>query len=370
MGRSADWDSFGLAWPSRSNPATCLLLSRYKRGYAKDMKELGYQPCSAYPLEEATYRQLLDELHSLASSQQDPLQTCTTWRDGCSIANLWDTALRGHDSGILRVSSVKDTEGRPVLPFTKPPSPGRYLVYPWSTKVNQTDPCDPIPVEYPRWELRPAPPSLSACICAQPLSSTCNAFTGCLTPHIAHMHLSPCSDQAEQRYSFIYWLWQLQQASQALQQPLSDFLFRPTDGPVFAERPLTSAAIHDRFVSSLQRFGLYKGKWQLMWHASPPPCHPIQGLPSSFTHPLLSALASASLQARPHTGCGVAPCRTTPEQVWSSLPSRSGHRSRPTASYACTSTLQPTCVAARARNASWTRVAATVATAAMLSDLA
>lgn len=68
-----------------------------------------------------------------------------------------------------------------------------------------------------------------------------------------------CSDTTQQRYSFIYWLWRLQQASTALQQPLDDFLFRPTESTVFMERPLTSAALHERSVGALQRFSLYHG---------------------------------------------------------------------------------------------------------------
>ena len=150
IGRSADWDSFGLLWPSKSNPANCLLLRRYKRGYAKDMKELGYEPCSAYPLAESTYRQLLDRLHERAEAEQASFEAVLLWRDGCSFSNLWDTALRGHDAGILRVTSIKAADGRPVLPFLQAPAAGEYLVYPWSTKPNQVDPCEPIPVQYPR----------------------------------------------------------------------------------------------------------------------------------------------------------------------------------------------------------------------------
>jgi hypothetical protein len=150
IGRSADWDTFGATWPARSNPASCMLLRRYKRGYSKDMKKLGYEPCSAYPLSEATYRQLLDGLHRQAEEEGDSFSAALIWRDGCAISNLWDTALRGHDAGILRVSGIKGVAGRPVLPFEQAPVPGKFLVYPWSTKANQVEPCEPIPVEYPR----------------------------------------------------------------------------------------------------------------------------------------------------------------------------------------------------------------------------
>ena len=293
MGRSADWDAFGLAWPSRSNPASALLLTRYKRGYAKDMKELGYEPCSAYPLAESTYRQLLDTLHDLATSQQDPVAAAIAWRDGCSIANLWDTALRGHDSGILRVAGIKGVDGKPVLPFTAPPAAGEYLVYPWSTKPNQVDPCLPIRVQHSRWV---AVPRVRPFLC-----SPFSVAMGCSPTHCS----SFCSDLAQQRYGFIYWLWQLQRASQALGQPLTDFLFRPTDGPVFAERPMTSAAIHDRFITNLTRAGLYQGgpSWQCLplspshlCSLAPPPCTCLT--PHSATSPLLiSAIRPSPLPA-------------------------------------------------------------------------
>lgn len=266
LGRSADWDTFGLVWPSKSNPACCLLLRRYKRGYAKDMKRLGYEPTSAYPLAQSTYRQLLDHLHLQAEGEGDALSATLLWRDGCAISNLWGTALRGHDAGILRVSGVKGADGRPVLPFTKAPSAGEYLVYPWSTKVNQVEPCEPIPVEYPRcaaWYLLPCQlPWVGSALfspagpffCPVSLPALAIIQCRCVAPSFP-----PCSDEAEQRYSFIYWLWRLEQASTTLQQPLCDFLFRPTEGQVFLERPLTSAAIHDRFITHLQRSGLYQG---------------------------------------------------------------------------------------------------------------
>lgn len=153
IGRSADWDSLGRLWPNICNPACCELLRSYKRGYAKDVKALGYEPCSAYPLAESTYHQLLDHLHHQAVEQVaagDLLGATITWRDGCSFSALWETALRGHDGGILRVSSIKDADGRPVLPFTAPPSAADYLVYPWSTKTQQVGACEPIKVSHPR----------------------------------------------------------------------------------------------------------------------------------------------------------------------------------------------------------------------------
>lgn len=68
---------------------------------------------------------------------------------------------------------------------------------------------------------------------------------------------------------------------------MTDFLFRPTEGHQFLEQPLTSAALHDRFVKHLQRFGLYKGTclsppatWRLCHVAVPVP--PSLGLPASF----------------------------------------------------------------------------------------
>jgi len=44
IGRSADWDSLGRLYPTICNPAKCELLRNYKRGYAKDVKLLGYEP--------------------------------------------------------------------------------------------------------------------------------------------------------------------------------------------------------------------------------------------------------------------------------------------------------------------------------------
>lgn len=68
-----------------------------------------------------------------------------------------------------------------------------------------------------------------------------------------------CSDSSQRPHSFIYWVWELQQASTKLGQPLHDFLLRPTEGPTFMERPMSSAAIHDRFITHLRRLGLYQG---------------------------------------------------------------------------------------------------------------
>lgn len=70
-----------------------------------------------------------------------------------------------------------------------------------------------------------------------------------------------CSDPALGRYSFLHWLWLLQQASAQLQQPLCNFLFRPKDGPVFLERPLSSAAIHDRFLFHMHMQRLQAQLW-------------------------------------------------------------------------------------------------------------
>lgn len=153
IGRTGDWDSMGRLWPAVCNPACSELLRRYKRGYAKDTKSLGYEPCSAFPLAESTYLQLLEGLHRRAKQQAaaaDLLSATITWRDGCSISLLWETALRGHDGGILRCNSIKGLDGRPVLPFNVAPSAGDYLVYPWSTKTQQIEPCQPITVTYPR----------------------------------------------------------------------------------------------------------------------------------------------------------------------------------------------------------------------------
>lgn len=144
---------FGRVAPQLCNPAKCELIRAYKRGYAKDARALGYERCSAYTLAESTYRQLLAALKERASSQveaNDLVAAAITYRDGCSISLLWETALRGHDGGILRTGSVRGLDGRPILPLATPPSPGHYLVYPWTTKVQQTSSCLPIAVEHPR----------------------------------------------------------------------------------------------------------------------------------------------------------------------------------------------------------------------------
>ena len=192
-----------------------------RRGYQLHMWKAGAEETSAVPLTLGKLRLLVDHCRGLLHAQ-NALERCLTRRDIAAFLLLWESGLRGGDCCPLQGANVRLPDGRLAFPFEEAPPPGsKYLTAFQGTKTEKAAQCDPGQHEVP-------------------------------------------IDGANQPYSFIWSLWELQQqcASEEVLQPLTvtSYLFRPLEGRLLANRPLTADGAYQRFVGALKAAGLYAGE--------------------------------------------------------------------------------------------------------------
>ena len=119
IGRIGDWSPLNLS----GNPTKSIEVPQYRQGYKQKAFQIGYLEGSAVPMTGNKAFQLVDYLDSTAAATPAGFSRLVLERDIVMILLLWESYLRGNDSGKVCLTDFFHPHGQPVsypLPSTVP----------------------------------------------------------------------------------------------------------------------------------------------------------------------------------------------------------------------------------------------------------
>lgn len=128
LGRSGAWDDDS----RKGNPAQCLDVQLYKRGYGRKLRARGYAETSAIPWAEDDVRAVIDQLVGEAEEQRQAaaellpsgglyealrcsVRALSLERDATAASYLWEGLQRGKEAGALACPNFADEYGQEIL---------------------------------------------------------------------------------------------------------------------------------------------------------------------------------------------------------------------------------------------------------------